>query len=164
LPVTLPSGLSLLLAGDAPFDPGQNWFECPPGHFWIKVAAPEMGEPLFDLREQVWDAFEHAPVPRNRKEAAKYARVYEMLSDGTAAWRGEWLHNFPKYRNLTTGDLSAWEKWVNGPDVGQCLDEIIELCAQFAERSREATGYFLAQGPEIREVPALSRKRGEVDQ
>src|SRR5690242_8074569 len=100
MPVKLPSGLTLLLTGDAPFDPGQNWFGCPPGHFWVKVAAPEMGEPPFDSREQVWEAFEHAPIPRNRSDAAKYARVCEMLSDGMAAWRGEWLYNFPKYRNL----------------------------------------------------------------
>jgi hypothetical protein len=47
MPVTLCSGLTLLLAGNAPFDPGKNWFKCPPGNFWLKVAAPEMGTPLF---------------------------------------------------------------------------------------------------------------------
>jgi hypothetical protein len=59
-------------------------------------------------------------------------------------------YNFPKYRNLTSDDLAAWQKWVNGPDVAQCLDEIIALCTQFAERSRDAAGYFLAEGPEMR--------------
>ena len=78
MPVTLRSGLTLLLAGDAPFDPGKNWFKCPPGHFWLKVAAPEMGAPLFDPTKQVWEAYEHAPVPRNRSEAAKFARIEDI--------------------------------------------------------------------------------------
>jgi hypothetical protein len=78
MPVTLGSGLTLFLAGNAPFDPGKNWFKCPPGHFWLKVAAPEMGPPLFDPTKQLWEAYEHAPVPRNRSEAAKFARVYEI--------------------------------------------------------------------------------------
>jgi hypothetical protein len=67
-----------------------------------------------------------------------------MLSDGMAVWRGEWLYNFPKYRNLTTDDLAARQKWVNSPGVERFLDEIIELCAQFAERSRDAAGHFLS--------------------
>ena len=62
MPVTLRSGLKLLLSGDAPFDPGTNWFKCPPGHFWIKVAAPEMGQPLFDAEKEVWHAFEYAEL------------------------------------------------------------------------------------------------------
>ena len=83
MPITLRSGLTLLLTGDAPFDPGKNWFKCPPGHFWLKVAAPEMGPPLFDPEKQVWESYEHAAVPRNRSEATKFARVvYEMLDDG----------------------------------------------------------------------------------
>lgn len=148
MPVTLPSGLTLLLTGDAPFDPGQNWFKCPPGHFWFKVAAPEMGEPLFDPDKEVLEAFEHAPMPRNRREAAKFARICEMLSDGMAAWRGEWLDDFPKYRTLTADDLAVWENWRGSPEVERFLDEIVELCAQCAEGSRDAAGYFLAQGSE----------------
>lgn len=89
MPITLPSGVTLCLTGDAPIDPGENWFRCPPDHFWLQVAAPEMGEPLFDLNQQVWLAFEHAPIPHTRSEATKYARVCEMLSDGMATWRGE---------------------------------------------------------------------------
>jgi hypothetical protein len=61
MPVTLRSGLKLLLAGDAPFDPGKNWFKCPPDHFWIKVAAPEMGPPLFDTKSRFCRLWEHAP-------------------------------------------------------------------------------------------------------
>jgi hypothetical protein len=48
--------------------------------------------------------------PRNRSEAAKFARVYEILSP---VWRGEWLFNFRKYRDLSAGDLADWENWVN---------------------------------------------------
>lgn len=147
MPVTLQSGLKLLLSGDAPFDPGKNWFKCPPGHFWIKVAAPEMGPPLFDPEKEVWEAYEHAAVPRNRSEAAKFARVCEILNDGMAAWRGEWLYDFPKYRTLSTSDLADWENWINSPTVERFLDEIIELCKQYAERTRDATGYFLTPGP-----------------
>jgi hypothetical protein len=69
MPVTLRSGLTLLLTGDARFDPGKNWFKSPSGHFGLKVAAPEMGPPLFDPEKQVWEAYEHAAVPRNRSEA-----------------------------------------------------------------------------------------------
>jgi hypothetical protein len=32
-----------------------------------------------------------------------------MLGDGSAAWRGEWLFDFPKYRNLSAEDLADWE-------------------------------------------------------
>jgi hypothetical protein len=95
MPVRLRSGLALLLAGDVLFDPGKNWFKCPPDHFWLKVAAPEMGTPLFNPAKRVWEAYEHAPVPRNRSEAAKFARIYEMQDDDSAVWRGEWLFAFP---------------------------------------------------------------------
>jgi hypothetical protein len=37
MPVTLPGGLTLMLTGHAPLDPGQNRFECPPGHFWVRT-------------------------------------------------------------------------------------------------------------------------------
>lgn len=147
MPVTLCSGLKLLLSGDAPFDPGKNWFKCPPGHFWIKVACPEMGLPLFNTEKEVLQAFEYAAVPHNRSEATKFARVCEILDDGIAAWRGEWLYDFPKYRNLSADDLADWKNWVNTPSVERFLDEIIELCTQFADRSRDATGYFLTPGP-----------------
>ena len=130
MPITLRSGLTLLLTGDAPFDPGKNWFKCPPGHFWLKVAAPEVGSRLFDPEKQVWEAYEHAAVPRNRSEAAKFARIYEMLGDGSAVWRGEWLFDFPKYRNLSTEDLADWENWVSNPGVEHFFDEIIEFGAQ----------------------------------
>jgi hypothetical protein len=47
-----------------------------------------------------------------------------------AIWRGEWLYDFPKYRNLSTGDLADWKNWLNGPGLERFLDEIIELCTQ----------------------------------
>ena len=147
MPVTLRSGLKLLLTGDAPFGPGENWFKCPPGHFWIKIAAPEMGLPLFDTEQAVLQAYDHAAVPRNRSEAAKFARVCEMLSDGNAAWPGEWLCDFPRYRSLSADDLSDWENWVKSPTVERFLDEIIELCIQCADKSRDVIGYFLTPGP-----------------
>jgi hypothetical protein len=147
MPVTLSSGLALVLTGDAPFDPGDNWFTCPPGHFWLKVAAPEMGLPLFDVKKPILQSFEHAAVPRNRSEAARFARVCEMLDDNTAIWRGEWLVDFPKYRNLSADDLAVWENWVSSPGVGRVLDEIIELCARYADNSQGVSGYFLTPGP-----------------
>jgi len=149
MPITLRSGLTLLLTGDAPFDPGKNWFKCPPGHFWLKVAAPEMGPPLFDPERPVWEAFEHAAVPRNRSEATKFVRVCERLGDGMAIWRGEWLYYFPKYRNLSTDDLADWKNWLNGPGLERFLDEIIELCTQYARNSQDAAGYFLTRGSKI---------------
>jgi hypothetical protein len=89
--------------------------------FWLKVAAPEMGPPLFDPEKQVWEAYEDAAVPRNRSEATKFVRVCEMLDDGMAIWRGEWLYDFPKYRNLSTDDLADWKNWLNGPGLERFL-------------------------------------------
>jgi hypothetical protein len=106
-----------------------------------------MGPPLFDPEKQVWEAYEHAAVPRNRSEATKFARVCEMLDDGMAIWRGEWLYDFPKYRNLSTDDLADWKNWVNNSGVEQFLDEIIELCTQYARNSEDAAGYFLTGWP-----------------
>ena len=57
-------------------------------------------------------------------------RVCEMLDDGMAIWRGEWLFDFPKYRNLSTEDLADWENWVSNPGVEHFFDEIIEFGAQ----------------------------------
>jgi hypothetical protein len=108
-----------------------------------------MGAPLFDPTKQVWEAYEHAPAPRNRSEAAKFARIYEKLDDGSAVWRGEWLFDFPKYRNLSAEDLSDWENWVNNSGAEHFLDEIIELCGRYARNSENAAGYFLTTGTEI---------------
>jgi hypothetical protein len=73
--------------------------------------------------------------PRNRSEAAKFARVYEILDDGSAVRRGEWLSNFPKYRNLSAEDLADWENWVNGLGADRFLNKIIEFCAQYTDNS-----------------------------
>lgn len=86
--------------------------------------------------------------PRNRSEAAKFARVYGVLDDGSAVWRREWLFNFPKYRNLTAEDLADWENCVNRLGAERFLNEIIEFCAQYTY-SEETAGYFLTAQTEI---------------
>jgi hypothetical protein len=67
------------------------------------------------------------------------------------------LYDFQKYRNLSTDDLVDWKNWLNGPGLERFLDEIIELCAQYAHNSQDAAGYFLTPGPKFRKNnPALS--------
>jgi hypothetical protein len=146
MPVTLRSGLTLLLTGDARFDPGKNWFKSPSGHFGLKVAAPEMGPPLFDPEKQVWEAYEHAAVPRNRSEAT--ASLWNAWR-----WYGDLARRmalrFPEISEFIHGRLGPLEKLVERPGLERFLDEIIELCAQYARNSQDAPGYFLTPGPKI---------------
>lgn len=138
---TLPSGLSLALWDEAIFEPGQNWFKCPEGHFWYHTAAPEMGEPLFDKDEQVWTLPVHAIAPRNRDEVKQFIQILEMAEDGSGVWRGEWLGDFPKYRTLTDADKIAWDAWFKRPEVDAYLDRVIARCSELAVMSKTAQGY-----------------------
>src|SRR5947208_17028011 len=97
MPITLRSGLTLLLSGDARFDPGKNWFKCPPGHFWLKVAAPEMGPPPFDPEKQVGEAFEHAAVG---VIAVKRQNSCEFVKGLTMVWRSGAANGFTISRNI----------------------------------------------------------------
>jgi hypothetical protein len=111
--------------------------------FLAQSRGPRNGTASVRCKKADFQSFEHTAVPRNRSEAAKFARVCEMLDDNTAIWRGEWLVDFPKYRNLSADDLADRENWVSSPGVGRVLDEIIELCARYADSSRGVSGYFL---------------------
>src|SRR5450631_2409184 len=85
-----------------------DWFACPEGHFWYSAAAPEIGSPLFHKDQQVWTTPAHALAPRNRDEAAHFVQILEMAEDGSGVWRGEWLAEFPKYRDKGCADISRW--------------------------------------------------------
>jgi hypothetical protein len=141
----LPSGLSLYISRDALFDHGGNWFNCPDGHFWYWVAAPEMGQPPFGLYDEVMQAAEHERVPRKREEMKKFIRVLVKRTDGKVTWTGEWLADFPRYMSLDERDQAAWRAWLAEPKVDKFLDDAIAECERLAEICRHATGYAVHQ-------------------
>jgi hypothetical protein len=147
----LPSGLTLAISRDALFDHGGNWFECPDGHFWYWLPGPEMGPAPFDPDSEIHQIAEHAPAPRNREDAKRFVHVLEMRSDGRYAWRGEWLHLFPRFAELDDSDLAAWNAWISRPEIDRFLEEVIAECARLAEVSRRAQGYAVLVGNDERD-------------
>jgi hypothetical protein len=140
---TLPSGLRLALWDEALIEHDANWFDCPDGHFWYSVAAPEMGSPLFDKNKQVWTTPAHALAPRNHEQAAQFVQILEMAEDGSGVWRGEWLADFPKYRTLSHPDKIVWDAWLRRPETSEYLDQVIERCSQLAKKARDVRGYAI---------------------
>src|SRR5258706_1813016 len=153
---TLPSGLRLALWDEALIEHDANWFECPDGHFWYSIAAPEMGSPLFDKAGQVWTTPAHALAPRNHEEAAQFVQILEMADDGSGVWRGEWLADVTKYRTLSDADKTVWDAWLRRPETSAFLDQVIERCSQLAEKARTVTGYAIFKDAE----PGLGTARG----
>ncbi len=141
----LPSGLNLAVSRDALFDHGGNWTNCPDGHFWFWVPAPEMGPPPFDLNRDIDTIAQHAPVPTNREEMKHFIRVLEINDKGLYSSRGEWLSLFPRYTELDEADLVAWNEWINLPEIDQFLDEAIAECERLAEVSRHASGFAVIE-------------------
>ena len=141
----LPSGLKLALSRDALFDHGGNWTKCPEEHFWFWAPAPELGPPPFDLLAdvEIMQIAEHAPAPKNREEVKAFIRVLEMRTDEKLGWRGEWLSTFPRYTNLSTEDIAAWNKWIESPETKTFLDEALAECTRLANLSHKAQGYVL---------------------
>ena len=103
----------------------------------------------------------HAPVPKDRKEAKRYLRVLEFGDDGKLGWRGEWLAWFPRYTELDTRDLKAWNAWLNRPETDAFIDGLIEECQRLAEDSRHAKGYATYQVPKGTEPDAKGWIVGE---
>ena len=136
----LPSGLTLALSRDEIIADGESWFSCPEGHFWLWVPAPEMGPPPYDLHAEITSMPEHVEVPANRQDVRKFIRVLEMRDDGDYGWRGEWLAEFPKYRDLDAADAAAWAEWLGRPEIETFLDETIAHCLRMAEAARTAVG------------------------
>ena len=142
----LPSGLQLAVSSDALFDHGGNWFNCPDGHFWYWIAAPEMGPPQYDLNAEVTLIAQHAPVPINREEVKLFIRVLEQDTGGMYAWRGEWLSLFPRHIELDDSDLDAWNAWIDRSETNKFLDDTIAKCQRLAEVSERASGYAVVEG------------------
>ena len=142
----LPSGLQLAVSRDALFDHGGNWFNCPEGHFWFWVPAPEIGHPPYDPNEDIESIAQHAPVPSTREEAKQFIRVLELNDSGLYSWRGEWLSLFPRYTDLDGIDLEAWNAWINRPETDKFLDDTIAECQRLAEISKHARGYAVVEG------------------
>ncbi|MDA0240639.1 MAG: hypothetical protein O3A84_11530 [Proteobacteria bacterium] len=142
----LPSGLNLAISRQALFDHGGNWFKCPDGSFWYWVPDPEIGPPPFDPDDEILLIAEHAPVPETREEAKRFIRVLEMTDDGKYGWRGEILSLFPRYTELDTRDLEAWNAWINRTETENFLDDTIAECQRLAVISQHARGYAMVEG------------------
>ena len=142
----LPSGVSFAITRSALFDHGGNWFNCPDGHFWFWVPAPEMGPPPYDINGEVENIAEHAPVPTNRQEVKRFITVVQINDNGLYSWGGEWLSLFPRYIDLEERDLAAWITWIERPETTAFLDDTIIECQRLAEVSRQARGYAVVEG------------------
>lgn len=102
----LPSGLTLGVGCQAiPEELGANWFKCPEGHFWYKRPDEKITPPPYDGTTEILEDWVHAPVPTTTEEVKQYVYVLYRCSDGRFQWRGEWLCDFPKEKQLDAADL-----------------------------------------------------------
>src|SRR5258708_1759458 len=90
----------------------------------------------FDPDREILQIAEHAPAPRDREDAKRFVRVLEIRTDGTYAWRGEWLHQCLRFTKLDDLHLPAWNAWISCSEIHQFLDEVIAECARLAEVRR----------------------------
>lgn len=137
----LPSGLSVGLSREALFDGGQNWFGCPVGHFWYMRPDPEINVGPFIRGDQIFQNFEHAPVPRDIQEMKRYIRVVQFEDENRYYWPGDWLSDFPGFLKLDEKDLAAFQDWLALPARVRFLEKSIEHCRTLATRSQGANGF-----------------------
>jgi len=107
-----------------------------------------MGQPPYDIYDEILTISKHASAPTTREEASNFVQVVELKESGKYGWRGEWLASFPKYTKLSKADLDAWREWLSKISVSDFLDEVIDECARLAEISQAANGYAVLSGVE----------------
>ena len=143
----LPSGLELLLDISEIMEPDLNWFKAPDGHFWYWRAADE-NPPLFKAEDQLYRQPQSAPVPGTRDEMKKFVRVIVKEPDGIHFWEGDYLAEFPFFRQLSEEDLLAWNEWLDRPELGEFLDRGIAKCQTQSEINKEASGWAVIRNGE----------------
>lgn len=130
----LPSGLVLYISRKwipAPEEANFPCFPPPPGYFYYWAPDPEINTPPFQPGISIIRQLETAPVPTTRKEVMRFIQVLIGLEGANYYWRGDWLSDFPKPRELNDADQKAWEEWLT--TVEDFLDETIDICRRQAE-------------------------------
>ena len=140
MPVTLPSGLTLMLDGSHIMEPDRNWFTAPDNYFWYMTPAEETLPP-FTRDDSFFRRPETAPVPQSSEGVELYIAVVIGLTDGMVYWRGDMLSGFPKYGMLSKEDDDVWREWLNTNEVKEFLDRMVIRCQTQAEVNKEAIGY-----------------------
>lgn len=137
----LPSGLKLYISKLAiiDFQGENNWFRCPPGHFWFMTPNLSVSPPPYSPTSEITFDFLSAPVPQSRREAAQFVHVY--LEDPVYGmfWRGDWLDTFTDTYSLSNEDINFWKEWkVSNEDF---LDNTINACQEQATQNSKLCGY-----------------------
>ena len=139
----LPSGLKVAIYKDHILPPDKNWFKAPENHFWYWTPAPENPPPF--KPSDVWEATPvTAPIPRTREEMKQYIRVVISLPDGKMYWEGDFMTDFPFFRELSDEDIAAWKTWTEREDVGDFLDHGISQCVEQYIANQQAQGFVVS--------------------
>jgi len=131
----LPSGLEIgldLLATDM----GENWFSCPPGHFWYWL--PD-AQPPYPRHIECTTSAVNAKVPESLEELEKFIVVLFKEEEIGYYWTGEFLSEFPKYIVLNEEDKAAFNAWLEGEQVQVWLAKQLNRLEQFAGSAQNSS-------------------------
>lgn len=143
---TLPSGVTIAIGfPHIPKKLGNNWFSCPPNHFWYKRPDTNTSPPPYDGTNSIIENFVHAPVPTSIEEVKQYLYVMFRRPDGKFQWRGDWLSDFPQPGQLNEEDTCAWMEWLNSASALDYLKEAVAVCTHQAETNQCSTGVAIFQ-------------------
>jgi len=70
------------------------------------------------------------------------------LPDGNMYWEGDFMTDFPFFRELSKTDQEAWNTWLQREDVGEFLDHGIAQCVEQYIANQQAQGYVVTKASE----------------
>ncbi len=139
---TLPSGLRLALGDKLILKTVErNFFSCPEGHFWYKNFDEPPPGGYWDTQGMF--AYAHAEVPTTIEELSPYIQVLVKREDDSFYWKGDVLSDFPRYIELSSEDLAAWNVWIRSPELEPWLLGKIETCYEQSIEAQKATGFLV---------------------
>ena len=78
----------------------------------------------------------------------KFVRVIVKEPDGIHFWEGDYLAEFPFFRQLSVEDLLVWNEWLDRPELDEFLDGGIAKCQTQSEINKEASGWAVIRNGE----------------
>ena len=127
----LTSGLEFGIGADMIFEPGTQWFPCPPNHFWYWTPDLKLSPPPYMPNQTILRDAKHAEVPATVEGLYPYLIVMVMLPDGTVHWPGEWFADF--LARLSPADRQEVDEWLRTEKAQQFLSAELDRCRTQAE-------------------------------
>lgn len=117
-------------------EPGTDWFDCPPGHFWFNEPDPDFSRPPFKFGERVIHRVRHAPVPSDIDGLRPYIPVVEIRGEDYRL-TGLYLDFDTKPRDWTDEDWALWRDFRESEQCRAFLAAALEKCQMQDAYNRE---------------------------